>query len=143
VLHTLPAFIGGGAMRAVGAVAGKVIVRKGRALVKLDASSLTGMLTEAGIAIALGVGVSMFHEGAGEQLLAGGLQAPLETGIHKARIPIAADALADDDAYRIGLNDDQLAVLSGYMPGQIPLFPARAAGLADEVGDDTRFLATA
>jgi hypothetical protein len=85
---------------AVGAaevLAGKVIVRKARALAGQKPGTLLGSLIEAGVGIGAGMLASrMVNREVGERIAMGGLLAPMETLVQQLGIPHVSDSLGDD-----------------------------------------------
>lgn len=128
VLQNLPAFGIAAVQRAGAAVAGKVVARKGRALLKISTGGVMGMGAESLIGLVAGLGVAMLHADTGISFASGALQGVIEGGIAKLRVPFLSDALGADDYY-LGYSDaidaarlgelGDLGDLGGYVSGPV------------------------
>lgn len=114
------------AVRAGGAMTGKVVARVARRFAKQSPGTVLGSVIEGGVGLVTGMLVSTFvHREFGEWLAVGGVMAPAETFVNRLQIPFVSDSLGDDGFFLgdgLGLvGDDDTDFgggVSGYVPGR-------------------------
>lgn len=128
ILRNLPGFAMDAGIGAVSAIGGKLLARKGRALVKQAPGTVFGMAAEAIIGIAAGAAVATKFPRVGRDIALGGIMSPLESIAARVTLPVIGQLGADD--YYLGYSDGVDALAGGQLAGYV------AGDGAARFGDD-------
>lgn len=133
VMNGIVPFVQEAAIGAATVLAGKVIARKGRGMMKQQPGTLLGSLMEAGIGLAAGLVVESIAPGRGELVAIGGLLAPMETLVQQTGVPLLGDALGDDGFL---LSDNGgVDLVSAYDDGEFAGYVEDGDRVAGYLGD--------
>lgn len=100
-VHSIPARLLGGVIDAAELLVGKGAARALPTVFGVDRESTTGLIVQAAVGAAAGIGASYISANAGKMVLAGGFSAPMESLIKRANIPYVSAAFGDDESFPV------------------------------------------